>query len=449
MASVETVALGVSSGVVTDRATEQYVIGPFLNQGGMATVFQGRHIGRTGIATPIVLKRLRSELTHVPELRGLLLAEAELQSRLTHPCIVKTTDLVVLDGEYYLVMEYVRGGDLQLLLRRARRRGQRFSAAAALYIVREVLQALAYAHELRDASGFPLGLIHRDISPANVLISGDGEVKLSDFGIAQTKVVDAGTESLRLRGKVGYMSPEQARQEELDARSDLFSLGTVLYELLTAKRLFVGQDGESASRVYAAPILPPSTLCSSLPREADEVVLRALHLDKTERPKSALKWYEELRELSRRHGLWMDRAELGAHLRSVLGDDPESWRVLEERSGTAQIPSFLEEADLWEDKSGDGTMGISVVKTVEFVPLKPSEVVLNQSEVTAPVPTQPQESAVSGAMPQTVSSAPTMRIVSTVAPSRLADSLRTPLMRLLVFSVLSLLAAALVWLLLR
>ena len=122
---------------------------------------------------------------------------------------------------------------------------------------------------------------------------------------------------------------------------------------------------------------------------------------------------------------------------------------MEERSGTAQIPSFLEEADLWEDKSGDGTMGISVVKTVEFVPLKPSEVVLNQSEVTAPVPTQPQESAVSGAMPQTVSSAPTMRIVSTVAPSRLADSLRTPLMRLLVFSVLSLLAAALVWLLLR
>ena len=95
MASVETVALGVSSGVVTDRATEQYVIGPFLNQGGMATVFQGRHIGRTG---------------------------AELQSRLTHPCIVKTTDLVVLDGEYYLVMEYVRGGDLQLLLRRARGR---------------------------------------------------------------------------------------------------------------------------------------------------------------------------------------------------------------------------------------------------------------------------------------------------------------------------------------
>ena len=123
MSSVESVALGVLSSTPAVTSTEQYVIGPFLNQGGMATVFLGKHIGRTGITTPIVLKRLRSEFTHVPALRALLLAEAELQSRLLHPCIVRTTDLVVLDGEYYLVMEYVRGGDLQLLLRRARRRG--------------------------------------------------------------------------------------------------------------------------------------------------------------------------------------------------------------------------------------------------------------------------------------------------------------------------------------
>jgi len=412
----------------------------------MATVFLGKHVGRTGIVTPIVLKRLRSELTHVPELRALLLAEAELQSRLLHPCIVRTTDLVVLEGEYYLVMEYVRGGDLQLLLRRARRRGQRFSAAAALYIVRELLQALSYAHELRDAVGAPLGLIHRDISPANILISGDGEVKLSDFGIAKT---DAVTASLRLRGKVGYMSPEQARQEELDARSDLFSLGTVLYELLTAKRLFVGQEGESASRVYAAPILPPSVLCPNLPKDVDEVVLRGLQLDRSERPKSAQKWYEELRELSLRHGLWMDRAELSSQLRSLLGDDPEIWRLLEERSGTAQIPSFLEEEDLWEDKAGEGTMGISVVKTIEFVPLKPSEVALTQSDVTAPVPTQPPDAAVSAAMPVAAASSPTTRIITAAAPQRLLNSLATPLVRLLVFSVLSLLAAALVWLLLR
>ena len=185
---------------------------------------------------------------------------------------------------------------------------------------------------------------------ANILISGDGEVKLSDFGIAQTSQVEE--LGLRLRGKVGYMSPEQARQEELDQRSDLFSLGTVLYELLTAKRLFVGQEGESASRVYAAPILPPSALCPSLPPSADAVILRALQLDKNDRPHSALKWYEELLLLSQRHGLWMDRSELGAHLRVMLGDDPESWRLVEERSGTARIPSFLEADELWEEPSG-------------------------------------------------------------------------------------------------
>ena len=117
MASVETIALGASARTESASAQDQYVIGPYLNQGGMATVFLGKHIGRTGISTPIVLKRLRSELTHVPELRALLFSEAELQSRLLHPCIVRTTDLVVIDGEYYLVMEYVRGGDLLLLLR--------------------------------------------------------------------------------------------------------------------------------------------------------------------------------------------------------------------------------------------------------------------------------------------------------------------------------------------
>ncbi len=411
----------------------------------MATVFLGKHVGRTGIATPVVLKRLRSELTHVPELRALLLAEAELQSRLIHPGIVRTSDMVVLDGEYYLVMEYVRGGDLQLLLRRARRRGQRFSAAAALFIVRELLQALIYAHELRDPSGAPLHLIHRDISPANILISGDGEVKLSDFGIAHT---DATVGSLRLRGKIGYMSPEQARQEELDPRSDLFSLGTVLYELLTAKRLFVGQAGESANRVYAAPIVPPSRLCDSLPREADEVVLRALALEKADRPNSAKECYGQLLELSRRHGLLIDRAELAHHLRELLGADPDSWRLLEERSGTAQIPSFLEEEDLWDDRAGEGTMGMSVVRTVEFVPLKPSDVLI-QSDVTAPVPTQTAESAVSQPLVVAQTSSPATRIIIAQAPARLLDTLRAPIVPWLVFSLLSLLAAALVWLLLH
>lgn len=413
----------------------------------MATVFLGKHIGRTGISTPIVLKRLRSELTHVPELRALLLSEAELQSRLLHPCIVRTTDLVVLDGEYYLVMEYVRGGDLQLLLRRARRRGQRFSAAAALYIVRELLQALGYAHELRDARGVPLGVIHRDISPANILISGDGEVKLSDFGIAQTAQVEG--LGLRLRGKVGYMSPEQARQEELDPRSDLFSLGTVLYELLTAKRLFVGQEGESASRVYAAPMLPPSALCPSLPPEADAVILHALQLDKNDRPRSAQKWYEELLQLSQRHGLWMDRSELGAHLRTMLGDDPESWRLLEERSGTARIPSFLEADELWEEPSGalhsESMMGMSVVKTLEQASLRAGEVSALHFDVTAPVPRQSDSGPASlSAVPL----APTQIIVAEM-PSGLRLYLHRPLLPILVFSVLSLLSAALVWLLLR
>ncbi len=330
-----------------------YVLGELLTQGGMASVYLGKRVAPGGFEKAVVFKRLRPELASQPALLALFLREASLSAGLEHPSIVRTLDLAKLDGSYYLVMEYVRGGDLRLLLRRARRRGQRFSAAAALRIGRELLTALEYAHSRCTADGWPLGLSHRDVSPANILLSAEGEVKLSDFGIAQASSEEGLGDfaGVRLRGKVGYMSPEQACGAPVDGRSDLFALAVVLYEVLTGKRLFIGQPGQPLTEIYQAAIVPPSQLCPELPAAADAVLAKALCIDKEGRYQSAREFYDALLTLTRQHDLWLDHVGFAEQLREVCGPDASSWRVLDERTGTAIIPSL--ESDYGsEDDSG-------------------------------------------------------------------------------------------------
>src|SRR5262249_42976068 len=163
-----------------------------------------------------------------------------------------TIDLVASGNDYFIVMEYVRGGDLRTLLKRSKRRGKPWQPEAALFIGREVLGALAYAHAKTDTRGQRLNLIHRDVSPSNILLSETGAVKLTDFGIAK-----ANTHSsvfYRVRGKVGYMSPEQAHGQALDHRTDLYSCAVCLFELLTGERLFVGDLSMSAAEIYSQPV---------------------------------------------------------------------------------------------------------------------------------------------------------------------------------------------------
>lgn len=321
----------------------RYVLGGHLAQGGMASLFLGQRLAAGGIERPVVLKRLRPELCASAEARALFLREARLLSRLDHPAIVRCLDLTEIEGVPYLVLEYVRGGDLRLIFRRIRRRGLRVGMAAALYIARELLCALDHAHRLCLPDGRPLRVVHRDVSPNNILLSIHGEVKLSDFGIAQAE--DPFGKGPQARGQIGYMSPEQARGEEIDARADLFSLTAVLYELLTNRRLFVGQVGQSAAEVYAERIVPPSQLvaefssdlASGLAAELDAVLLRALSLQPDGRPAGARALYLDLIDLCRRHKLWMDRAELADHLIELCGPDPGQWATLEERTATAVI----------------------------------------------------------------------------------------------------------------
>ncbi|MEP6652097.1 MAG: protein kinase [Myxococcales bacterium] len=306
-----------------ESAARRYRIEKYLTEGGMGAIYIGKKLGPGGFAKEVVLKQLLPEYTSRPEFRDLFFREAKISATLDHANIVHTFDLVESDQSLFIVMEYVRGADLRTIIRRARHRRRELSTAAAVHIALEILAGLAYAHARRDATGKSLDIIHRDVSPSNIICSAHGAAKLSDFGIAR-----ASTHSsvfYRVRGKVGYMSPEQARSQQIDHRCDLFSLSVCLYESLTGERLFVGDLNTPADEIYGVPILPVSHKRPGLPPALDDVLARALAPHVDNRYQSASELAEALRNVAHRNGLGFSAPELAAHLREILGDDPERW----------------------------------------------------------------------------------------------------------------------------
>jgi eukaryotic-like serine/threonine-protein kinase len=208
----------------------------------MAELFLARSTHPEGAQTPVVIKRLLPHMTHDPHFNAMFIDEAKLTARLAHSNIVATLEFNRHHDWLYMVMEYVDGLDALAMLRECARRKVRLPTAVAVYIIHEILNALDFAHNQDDEQGSPLHVVHRDISPSNVLVSRAGEVKLVDFGIARATRREHNTKDGTLKGKYGYMSPEQVVDEELDARSDLFSVGIVLAELLTGRRLFAAPN---------------------------------------------------------------------------------------------------------------------------------------------------------------------------------------------------------------
>ena len=311
-------------GEPADGPIDRYVVLEYLAEGGMGAIYLGKKMGAGGFEKQVVLKQLLPEFTRQPEFIDLFLREARLSATLDHANIIHTIDLVTAGQDYFIVMEYLDGADLRTLLRRAKRRRRNFSAAAGIYVARELLSALAYAHNKVGPDGVPLRLIHRDISPSNILISGSGEVKLTDFGIAKASTHNS--VFYRVKGKVGYMSPEQAQSEPLDARSDLYSLAVCLFEMITGERLFVNVGlTTSAEEMYAQPVPLLSHKVRGLPPELDKVMLKALSRDPNHRYQTAGEFQEALLRCAHRHGLMMSAPELAEHLRGVCGD-ADTWR---------------------------------------------------------------------------------------------------------------------------
>lgn len=262
----------------------KYELDRRLGVGGMAEVFLGRLVGRDGFSRPVAIKRVLAHLASDDALAKMFVAEAQMCARLLHPNIVSVLDFDRDDdGRPFLVIELVDGPSLAELAD-----SYALPTDCAIHIVTELLRGLVYAHDLPDGEDGLQGIIHRDISPHNVLLSWEGAVKLSDFGIAKARAASGVTASELLKGKPAYMSPEQANGEALDGRSDLFAVGIVLWELLAGRSLFSGSTTqETLARVLFAPVPSVRTLRADVPDDLDAVVTRLLARDKTERYASA------------------------------------------------------------------------------------------------------------------------------------------------------------------
>ncbi|HTE54471.1 MAG TPA: serine/threonine-protein kinase [Kofleriaceae bacterium] len=314
----------MENGSPSDAPIDRYVVLEYLAEGGMGAIYLGKKMGAGGFEKQVVLKQLLPEFTRQPEFIDLFLREARLSATLDHANIIHTIDLVTAGEDYFIVMEYLDGADLRTLLRRCKKKRRRLSPAAGIYVARELLSALAYAHNKVGPDGVPLRLIHRDISPSNILISGSGEVKLTDFGIAKASTHNS--VFYRVKGKVGYMSPEQAKSEPLDARSDLYSLAVCLFEMMTGERLFVNAGlTTSAEEMYAQPVPLISHKVPGLPPELDKVMLKALSRDPDHRYQTAGEFQEALLRCAHRHGIMMSAPDLSEHLRHMCGD-ARGWR---------------------------------------------------------------------------------------------------------------------------
>jgi len=304
--------LSLQSGTVIGR----YVVVRKLAEGGMAEIFLATAQGPEGFEKEVVIKRIRPGIAGDASFVQMFVEEAKVVSRLSHPNIVEIIDFARHEETYYLAMEYVRGRSLSEAHKRARELSVPLTPVLVAHLGQEVARGLAYAHRLSDG-GQSMDLVHRDVTPHNVLLSYDGAVKLTDFGIA--KASNRVTTTGMLKGKFAYMSPEQARGDRVDPRTDVFALGVILWELLTSGRLFDAESDVAVLRaVQEREVLAPSVLNPEVDEELDGVVLRALDRDLSRRFQSALELERALAHFVLRNARSPDDTDVGDWMRQLF-----------------------------------------------------------------------------------------------------------------------------------
>jgi serine/threonine-protein kinase len=262
----------------------------------MASVHLARRLGEAGFARVVAVKVLHDHLVQDAEFVSAFLDEARLSARIRHPNVVDVYDVATLEGRLSIVMEHVEGAALSALLSEARRRGQPLPAGFTLRVVHDALRGLQAAHDLTGEDGTELGLVHRDVSPQNILVGSDGMTRVVDFGVAKAAGrLGVTRDAATVKGKLAYLSPEQLRRGPLDRRADVFAAGIVLWECLTLRSLFgSGTHAETVGRVLEEPITPPSVLAPGVPPALDEVCLRALERDPERRHRDAAAFADAL-----------------------------------------------------------------------------------------------------------------------------------------------------------
>ncbi len=263
---------------------DRYVLFDAIASGGMATVHYGRMIGAAGFARTVAIKRLHPQFAKDPEFVSMFLDEARLAARIRHLYVVPTLDVVAHEGEVLLVMEYVQGVSLSYLARVHRQKGEPIPAPVAVGILVNALSGLQAVHDATGEDGMALDVVHRDVSPQNILVGIDGAARIADFGIAKAMGRLQTTREGQVKGKSGYMAPEQIRGQTVDRRTDVFAASVVLWEVLTGERLFASDSPLGAmNQVLERSAPPPSSVRPRLPPELDAIVLRGLERDPARR----------------------------------------------------------------------------------------------------------------------------------------------------------------------
>jgi len=302
----------------TPQRLGDYEIVQWLATGGMAEVYVGRRRGARGFTKLVALKRILPQFAADQEFVAMFIDEAQICSGLSHPNLIEVFDFGDEGGELFMAMELIEGTTCARLVRAAAARGEAVPIEDALFIALNVLRGLEYAHDAEDDQGRPLNLVHRDVSPGNVLISRTGAIKLTDFGIVRAAHIERRTDTGQLKGKLGYMSPEQVTGRDLDRRSDLFTLGIVLAELLTGRPLFShGAELDILFRIRDADASTFRRYSSGIPAELQAIVYRALARDPDERYQNAAGFAEAIELFVRQHRLILGPMRLGAYVEAL------------------------------------------------------------------------------------------------------------------------------------
>ncbi len=318
----------------------QYEVLERIAAGGMAELSKARLSGVEGFQKIVAIKKILPHLADNEEFITMFADEAKLAAQLNHPNIVHIFDLGKIEaGGYFIAMEFVDGRDLRSLLQSAKDHVTPLPAPLAVYVASKVAAALDYAHRRRDSEGRELNIVHRDVSPPNILISYEGDIKLCDFGIAKAASKASQTQSGALKGKVQYMSPEQAWGRPLDRRSDVFSLGCVLFEMLTEQKLFRGDTDLSVlEKVREAQVVPPSTLNPEVTRGLDVVVLKALAREPEDRYANASDMLRDLEAVLYSYSPAPGSADLAIYLHRLQADEVHAQEA-QAREAVSEAPA--------------------------------------------------------------------------------------------------------------
>jgi serine/threonine protein kinase len=271
----------------------KYILLDRIAIGGMAEIFRAKATGVESFEKILAIKRIHPNMSDDKDFIKMFIDEAKIVGQLAHPNIAQIFELGRIEGHHFIAMEFIWGKDLLQLLTKFKRQRAFMNPYQAGFITSRICEALDYAHKKRNAVGEPINIVHRDVSPQNILVSYDGEVKIIDFGIAKARDRSSQTAAGVLKGKFGYMSPEQVRGLPIDHRSDIFAIGTLLYEMLTSKPLFVGNsDLDVLEKVRNVDIPPPRQVNPKIPPQLEKIILKALEKDVDDR----YQWGSEMQE---------------------------------------------------------------------------------------------------------------------------------------------------------